>query len=79
MKSPMVKGASYIKEDDKGRYTDLMVLRSAAGWYVGTLYNDPAGFQDAGSRDSDYFATEAEAAEYLRQITEEDAPTRLHP
>lgn len=77
MKSPMVSNASYIA--DKGNYTELMVLRSAAGWYVGTLYNDPAGFQDAGSRDSNYFATEAEARDYLKTIEDDDAPTRLTP
>jgi hypothetical protein len=60
MKSPMVSNADYIS--DKGNYTELQVLQSAAGYFVGTLYNDPEGWQDMGSRDSDYFATHAEAA-----------------
>lgn len=67
MKSPMVTNADYLSE--KTGYSDLQVLRSGAGWYVGTMYTDPAdGFQEPGSRDSDYFATEEQARSYLRSI-----------
>lgn len=71
MKSPMVTNAGYIS--DKDGYTDLQVLRSNAGWYIGTLYNNyredgTLQFQEPGSRDSDYFATEEEAAAYLKDI-----------
>lgn len=58
----MVERLDYIR--DKRRYSDLMVLRSGAGWYIGTIYTNPpkdGGFQEPGSRDSIYFATEAEA------------------
>jgi len=66
MKSPMVTHASWLPE--KEGYSDLQVLKSGAGWYVGTIYTGPDGFLEPGSRDTDYFATEAEAAEYLKQL-----------
>lgn len=67
MKSPMVTNADYVT--DKGGYTELMVLMSAAGYYIGTLYNDPAGFQEPGSRDSGYYETREEAEASLRVMT----------
>lgn len=70
MKSPMVTNGSYIK--DKGNYTDLQVLRSGAGYYIGTLYNNPDGFQEPGSRDSDYFETEEQAKGYLDTLEQTD-------
>lgn len=67
MKSPMVVNADYLPE--KSGYSDMQVLRSGAGWYIGTLYTDPAdGIQEPGSRDSDYFATEEQAKSYLRTL-----------
>ncbi len=59
MKSPMVTQADYIA--DKGRYSDLQVLQSAAGYYIGTVYENPEGFTEPGSRDSDYFKTKEQA------------------
>jgi len=75
MKSPMVTNAGYIK--DKSGYSDLRVLRSAAGWYVGTVYenrdeNGKLLFTEPGSRDSDYYATEAEAAALLATLETTD-------
>jgi len=64
MKSPLVTDADYI--DDKDRYTKLQVLKSAAGWYIGTLYNNPDGYQEPGSRDSEYFPTEEIANEVFK-------------
>lgn len=87
MKSPMVTNASYIK--DKSGYTDLRVLRSGAGFYIGTLFEerDATGrvvFCEPGSRDSDYFATEEGAKAYLKILeagSDEDAAEvlRCHP
>ena len=77
MKSPMIQAADYIT--DKENYTELQVLRSAAGYYIGTTYNNPDGYQEPGSRDSDYFATAQEAELYLRAICSEGAPTRMNP
>lgn len=71
MKSDLVMNAPYIKRDDRRRYTDLQVLRSNAGWYVGTLYNNPEGFQEPGSRDSGYFATKEEAEAELKLMEQQ--------
>lgn len=74
MQSPMIKHGDFITEGEKGKYTDLMVLRSGAGWYVGTLYQefDTEGnmsWQEPGSRDSPgYFATKEEAERFLKTM-----------
>ena len=54
---------------NKDSYTELRVLKSPAGYYVGTMYWD-AEYEmwDRGSRDSDYFSTEADAARYLQMV-----------
>lgn len=83
MKSPMVQNATYLPE--KTGYSDLQVMRSGGGWYVGTTYTDPKdGLVEPGSRDSDYFGTEAEAAKFLKMLegVGDDAAavlTRDHP
>jgi hypothetical protein len=79
MKSPMVTSADYIEEVDKGSYSELKVMRSTAGWYVGTEYNDPAGFTEPGSRDSGYFATEREADLELTMMQAGLAQPRMTP
>ena len=66
MKSPTVSSADYISEPEKSRYSDLKVMSSAAGYYVGTTYEnfDDEGvfeFSEPGSRDSGYFRTKEEA------------------
>lgn len=71
MKSPMVTNAGYIP--DKSGYADLMVCSSAAGYYVGTMFNecDETGrflFQEPGSRDSEYYATREEAEALLAAL-----------
>jgi hypothetical protein len=76
MKSPMITETGHITNKD--RYSDLQVLKSRAGYYVGTVYIED-GFETPGSRDSDYFATQTEAEEYLRAIIEDGAPTRMQP
>ena len=51
-----------IHANDRKDYSDLQVLQSAAGWYIGTIYTHPRlEFKEPGSRDSDYFPTEAKA------------------
>ena len=80
MKSPMVETRDYIT--NKAGYTDLQVLQSGAGFYIGTMYNNPDGFQEPGSRDSGYFATREEAEKELQNWCEaEDIPhnARLDP
>jgi len=51
-------------------FTPLMVLKSAAGWYVGTLFNDPEepGFVEPGSRDTTYFEKKEDAEKVLAQM-----------
>lgn len=67
MKSPMVENADYLTK--KSGYSELKILKSAAGYYIGTIFTDPDnGFQEPGSRDSDYFRTKEEAEAYLKAI-----------
>ena len=54
-------------------YTDLMVLQSAAGWYIGTLYQEDDGYYSPGSRDSIYFKTKEEAEKVLQRRRHEKA------
>lgn len=79
MKSPMVQNAAYIPGDDKYGYSDMMVLESAAGFYVGTIYTDPDGFKEPGSRDSGYFPTYELAERELESIEAGETPTRENP
>lgn len=46
---------------DQGVYTDLQLMRSPAGWYIGTKFRNNEGFVEPGSRESEYFTTEEEA------------------
>lgn len=66
MKSPLVKSLS---SDDLHKYSDLQVLKSAAGYYIGTVYTD-GSFTEPGSRDSSYFKTEVAAQGLLDYIVE---------
>jgi hypothetical protein len=82
MKSPMVQnlGLSRTKPADlddpkavRGGYSDLQVLESAAGFYIGTLYEefDASGeclVVEPGSRDSGYFATQELASSNLTKL-----------
>lgn len=65
MKSVQV---SYLGVDDAANYSHLQVLKSAAGYYVGTTYQDPSGFIDSGSRDTSYFCTAEDAEQALCTI-----------
>lgn len=80
MKSPMVTNLPEIPNKDQ--YTELRVLKSAAGFYVGTLHIDPEFGAEPGSRDSGYFSTEVEAAKYLQMVESAANPQeylRQHP
>ena len=62
-------------------YTDMMVLQSAAGYYIGTMYEEKDAdgnvlFQEPGSRDTDYIRTREEAEKLLAS---EMFETREHP
>lgn len=71
MKSPMVTNLDYIV--DKDQYSDLQVLESAAGFYIGTTRESHSGFILPGTRDSGYFPTKDSARHYL------DIIERLQP
>ena len=62
MKSSQV---SRHDSEHKNSYTPLQVLSSAAGFYIGTLYNNPDGYQEPGSRDSGYFNSFQQAEDML--------------
>lgn len=73
--NPALEDTSDLVCDEaaRGAYSDLKVMKSAAGWYVGTSFDeyDAEGrlvFSSPGSRDSHYHATEAEADLTLRQM-----------
>jgi hypothetical protein len=55
-------------EGERDRYSDLKVLRSGAGFYLGTTYTGDDGFEEPGSRDSGYYATREEADAALRVL-----------
>jgi hypothetical protein len=65
MKSLQVMDAPYIEPEEKNNYSDLCVIQSAAGWYIGTMYKNPEGFVGPGSRDTDYFALKTQAKSVL--------------
>ncbi len=52
---------------DPENYSDLQVLRSAAGYYVGTIYNNHT-HPEPGSRDTGYFLSEDEAKYALQTL-----------
>lgn len=54
-----------LEGKDNPHYSDLQVLKSAAGWYIGTIHTDDDGFQEPGSRDSGYYQTKEEAQQAL--------------
>lgn len=69
MRSPMISHASYIEPSKKVRYSELQVLKSPAGYYVGTTYTGDDGLAEPGSRDSDYFPTREEAERFLAMVS----------
>ena len=83
MKSPMIENAEYIKEEEKGSYSELEVLHSSGGYYIGTIYHNPDGYDEPGSRDSQYFSTSEKAEEFLKALQEDSTEAknqlRSHP
>lgn len=51
-------------------YSQLQILKSAAGFYIGTLYTDPTmdGLVEPGSRDSTYFVRKEIADRALAKL-----------
>ena len=74
MKSPQIE--RLIPPHEQHRYSDLQVLHSYAGYYIGTLYEDG----QPGSRDTEYFRTHDEAVDALDAILAGwQTTTRLEP
>ena len=74
IRSPQIEHAL---PDEAANYSDLQVLQSAAGYYVGTIYTDPDdGFAEPGSRDSEYFPSRKEAEQYLDSLAPKTAGTQ---
>ncbi len=66
----------------RGGYSDLQVLQSAAGFYIGTRYEefDAKGelvWIEPGSRDTGYYATEDAAAADLAALVDDTKPVSL--
>lgn len=72
----MAKGylAEKYANPSEGHYSDLQVLRSAAGWYVGTTHYNKKGFYEPGSRESEYFRTHHDAHAALTNHTWNQRP-----
>lgn len=41
----------------KGEYTELQVLKSGAGYYIGRLWEEEDGYAEPGTRESGYYLT----------------------
>jgi hypothetical protein len=70
MKSVIV--ANVVPAAEQSGYTELQVLRSNAGYYVGTMYRnveaDGSTWEEPGSRDSGYFRSREEAQRFLDTV-----------
>lgn len=69
MKSIQILRAHYINQPEKDRYSDLIVLRSNAGYYLGTLFNGTE-FTEPGSRDTSYLETKSQAELALKVLSQ---------
>lgn len=47
--------------DIGGKYGPLQVLKSNAGYYIGRIFHNDEGYDEPGSRESDYYETKEEA------------------
>lgn len=56
-----------IPKPEHSKYSDLQVLKSAAGYYIGTVYDD-GGFKEPGSRDTNYFDKQSTAEKILAAL-----------
>lgn len=55
-----------IRTEETCCYSDLMVMRSAAGWYIGRrAWDEEHGYAEPGSRESGYFGCKEDAEDAL--------------
>lgn len=65
-------------ETVEGTYSPVKVLHSNAGFYLGRTYVDKEGFQEPGSRESDYFRNQEDAQQALVEgFNWRDAPENV--
>lgn len=81
MKSPI---AEQYDSTNLEYYSDLQVMQSAAGYYIGSDFTDHelGGMKVPGTRDTEYFDTKQEAEEMLQTILSAPDPSiylRGHP
>jgi hypothetical protein len=60
VKSIQILRAHYINQAEKDRYSELLVLHSPAGYYLGTFFKGTE-FTEPGSRDTSYLETKSQA------------------
>ena len=62
-----LKNDATITEEEYAKYSELKVLKSGAGYYIGTTFKGDH-FNERGSRDTSYFGTEETAKEALELL-----------
>lgn len=67
-----------IQRDD-GFYGPIQVCKSNAGWYLGRIFYSNEGYNEPGSRESNYFASKelAESALQSKDFAYRDAPENI--
>lgn len=75
----MMPGETILSGGGGSHYSEFMVLKSPAGWYIGTIWTAcgkcdecrrddyEQGWQEPGSRETDYVETEEEATKALEE------------
>jgi hypothetical protein len=61
----VLSGAKSHKEDP--HISEFIVLRSAAGWYIGTIQTSDEGWLEPNTRETDYFDSQEEAQRALEK------------
>ena len=81
VQSKLVKDilASCGEEHAPGHYSELQVLRSPAGWYIGTMFwcDEHGGYWEPGSRDSEYLPSKEMADQLLDAMNARDDNSML--
>ena len=70
LKSLQVRNTYSLHAPEPASYSRLQILKSPAGYYLGTIYIDPEHlFEEPGSRDTTYFQTLDQAVRALEYMT----------
>jgi hypothetical protein len=48
---------SFGEPTDEGVYSEIQVLKSKAGYYIGTIFKHKEGWEEPGSMESGYYPT----------------------